>query len=68
MSMNLYGEDTGTLLQIAEEAVRRLRGIPGLLAVDIDTERGESIILTTNNKRILYITGTGHKYCANINL
>jgi HAE1 family hydrophobic/amphiphilic exporter-1 len=40
MSMNLYGEDTGTLLQIAEEAVRRLRGIPGLLAVDIDTERG----------------------------
>jgi HAE1 family hydrophobic/amphiphilic exporter-1 len=40
MSMNLYGEDTGTLLQIAEEAVRRLRGIPGLLAVDIDSERG----------------------------
>jgi HAE1 family hydrophobic/amphiphilic exporter-1 len=40
MSINLYGEDTGTLLQIAEEAVRRLRGIPGLLAVDIDTERG----------------------------
>ncbi len=40
MSMNLYGEDTGTLLQIAEEAIRRLRGIPGLLAVDIDTERG----------------------------
>lgn len=40
MSMNLYGEDTGTLLQIADEAVRRLRGIPGLLAVDIDTERG----------------------------
>lgn len=40
MSINLYGEDTGTLLQIAEEAVLRLRGIPGLLAVDIDTERG----------------------------
>ncbi len=40
MSINLYGEDTGTLLQIADEAVQRLRGIPGLLAVDIDTERG----------------------------
>ncbi len=40
MSLNLYGEDTGTLLQIADEAIRRLRGIPGLIAVDIDTERG----------------------------
>ena len=28
------------LRALAEEAVRRLRGIPGLLAVDIDTERG----------------------------
>ena len=40
MSINLYGEDTGTLLQIAEEAVQRLRGIPGLVGVDIDSERG----------------------------
>jgi HAE1 family hydrophobic/amphiphilic exporter-1 len=35
-----YGEDTGTLLDLAEEAVRRLRTIPGLLSVDTDSERG----------------------------
>ncbi|MSU47927.1 MAG: efflux RND transporter permease subunit [Opitutus sp.] len=40
MSLNLYGEDTGTLIGLAEEAVRRLRSIPGLIAVDIDMERG----------------------------
>lgn len=40
MSVNLYGEDTGTLLGLAEEVVRRLRAIPGLVAVDIDSERG----------------------------
>jgi HAE1 family hydrophobic/amphiphilic exporter-1 len=40
MSINLYGEDTGTLISLAEEAVRRLRTIPGLIAVDIDMERG----------------------------
>ncbi|MEO6245483.1 MAG: efflux RND transporter permease subunit [Opitutaceae bacterium] len=40
MSLNLYGEDTGTLINLAEEAVRRLRTIPGLLAVEIDMERG----------------------------
>lgn len=39
MSLNLYGEDTGTLISLAEEAVRRLRTIPGLIAVDIDMER-----------------------------
>ena len=42
LRLNLYGEDTGTLLQIAEEVVRRLRSIPGLLSVDTDLERGGS--------------------------
>ena len=35
-----YGEDTGTLMELAEEAARRLRTIPGIVSVDTDTERG----------------------------
>jgi HAE1 family hydrophobic/amphiphilic exporter-1 len=40
ISLSLYGSDTTTLLGLAEEAVRRLRTIPGLLSVDTDMERG----------------------------
>jgi HAE1 family hydrophobic/amphiphilic exporter-1 len=40
MSIALYGEDTTTLIGLAEEAVRRLRLIPGLVSVDTDQERG----------------------------
>lgn len=40
MSIVLYGEDTTTLLGLAEEAIRRLRTIPGLVSVDTDLERG----------------------------
>ncbi len=40
MSISLYGEDTGTLIELAEEAVRRLRLIPGLVSVETDQERG----------------------------
>ena len=40
ISISLYGEDTTTLLGLADEAVRRLRNIPGLLSVDTDSERG----------------------------
>lgn len=40
MSISLYGEDTTTLIGLAEEAVRRLRLIPGLVSVDTDQERG----------------------------
>ena len=40
MSIALYGEDTTTLIGLAEEAVRRLRTIPGLVSVDTDLERG----------------------------
>jgi hydrophobic/amphiphilic exporter-1 (mainly G- bacteria), HAE1 family len=39
MSFNLYGEDTATLLELAEQAVERLRMIPGLVSVDIDMDR-----------------------------
>ncbi len=42
MSIALYGEDTTTLLALADEAVRRLRTIPGLVSVDSDLERGGS--------------------------
>ncbi|MGH7945800.1 MAG: efflux RND transporter permease subunit, partial [Opitutaceae bacterium] len=40
ISISLYGDDTTTLLGLADEAVRRLRLIPGLLSVDTDSERG----------------------------
>ena len=40
MSVSLYGEDTTTLMALADEAVRRLRTIPGLIGVDMDMERG----------------------------
>jgi HAE1 family hydrophobic/amphiphilic exporter-1 len=40
MSIALYGEDTTTLIGLAEEAVRRLRLIPGLVSVETDMERG----------------------------
>lgn len=39
LSISLYGDDTTTLLNLAEEAIRRLRLIPGLLSVDTDSER-----------------------------
>ena len=40
MSISLYGEDTATLMVLADEAVRRLRQIPGLVSVETDSERG----------------------------
>jgi hydrophobic/amphiphilic exporter-1 (mainly G- bacteria), HAE1 family len=40
MSISLYGEDTATLMVLADEAVRRLRQIPGLVSVETDQERG----------------------------
>jgi len=40
LSLSLYGEDTATLMALAEETVWRLRAIPGLLSVETDVERG----------------------------
>lgn len=40
ISFSLFGEDTSTLINLAEEVVRRLRTIPGMLSVDTDMERG----------------------------
>ena len=42
VSINLYGEDTRVLVELAEEAERRLRRIPGLVSVYTDMERGGS--------------------------
>ena len=58
ISFSLYGEDTTTLIGLAEEAVRRLRTIPGLLSVDTDTERGSQelqIVLDRDRTRRLGI-------------
>lgn len=40
LSLNLYGEDTGVLMQLAQEVERRLRSVPGLLSVTTDMDRG----------------------------
>ncbi len=40
ITFSIYGEDTTKLIGLAEEAVRRLRTIPGMLSVDTDMERG----------------------------
>lgn len=40
LTINLYGEDTGILVGLAEEALRRLSTIPGVLSVETDLERG----------------------------
>ncbi len=37
-----YGDDTGTLMNLADEAARRLRTIPGIVSVDTDIERGRN--------------------------
>jgi HAE1 family hydrophobic/amphiphilic exporter-1 len=38
LNVSVYGEDTPTLVLIAEEAERRLRRLPGLLSVEPDLE------------------------------
>ena len=42
VSINLYGDDTMTLLAMSEEVERRLEAIPGLLSVTTDVERGST--------------------------
>ena len=39
-TVSLYGEDTRVLMGLSEEVERRLEGIPGLLSVQTDTDRG----------------------------
>lgn len=52
LSVSLYGDDTTTLLGLAEEAVRRLRLIPGLLSVDTDSERaGQELQIVLDRDR-----------------
>jgi HAE1 family hydrophobic/amphiphilic exporter-1 len=52
ISISLYGDDTTTLLGLAEEAVRRLRMIPGLLSVDTDSERaGQELQIVLDRDR-----------------
>ncbi|MES2696692.1 MAG: efflux RND transporter permease subunit [Verrucomicrobiota bacterium] len=52
ISISLYGDDTTTLLALAEEAIRRLRLIPGLLSVDTDSERaGQELQIVLDRDR-----------------
>ncbi len=40
VSVNLHGPDTDRLLELSREVERRLEGIPGLLSVQTDVDRG----------------------------
>ena len=52
LSLSLYGDDTTTLLGLAEEVIRRLRLIPGLLSVDTDSERaGQELQIVLDRDR-----------------
>jgi HAE1 family hydrophobic/amphiphilic exporter-1 len=41
LNVSLYGEDTGTLAELAEEAERRLRALPDLISVEPDLEAAQ---------------------------
>lgn len=42
VAINLYGEDTSTLIGLSAEVERRLNTIPGLLSVQTDMDRGST--------------------------
>ena len=50
VSINLYGEDTGTLIELSREVERRLDTIPGLLSVQTDMDRGSTELQVELNR------------------
>jgi HAE1 family hydrophobic/amphiphilic exporter-1 len=54
LNVSVYGEDTPTLVDIAEEAERRLRRLPGLLSVEPDLENAlEELRIKVDRERAL---------------
>ena len=54
ISIFIYGDDTGTLIDLAEGVKRRLAGIPGMVGVDTETETGENelrVLIDRNRAR-----------------
>ena len=49
-TVSLYGEDTQVLVGLSEEVERRLEGIPGLLSVQTDTDRGSTELQVRLNR------------------
>lgn len=50
VAINLYGEDTGTLINLSREVERRLNTIPGLLSVQTDMDRGTTELQVELNR------------------
>ena len=50
LTLNLYGEETETLLALSAEVERRLQGIPGLLSVQTDADRGTTELQVRLNR------------------
>jgi HAE1 family hydrophobic/amphiphilic exporter-1 len=50
VSINLYGEDTRTLVELSREVERRLETIPGLLSVQTDMDRGSTELQVELNR------------------
>jgi HAE1 family hydrophobic/amphiphilic exporter-1 len=50
VAINLYGEDTRTLINLSHEVERRLNTIPGLLSVQTDMDRGATELQVSLNR------------------
>ncbi len=50
VAINLYGEDTSTLVQLSSEVERRLDTIPGLLSVQTDMDQGSTELQVELNR------------------
>ena len=50
IALSLYGDDTGRLAELSEEVERRLSGIPEIVSVETDREKGEDEIQVIINR------------------
>jgi len=57
VSIMIYGDDTGKLEQLADEAARRMRLIEGVISVDTDQEMGGDEIKVVMNRDIAQRNG-----------
>lgn len=57
VSINLYGDDTGTLAELAEEVKRRMRTLDGVQSVETDSESGDDEIRITMDREMVTRNG-----------
>jgi len=57
VSILLYGDDTGRLIQLAEEVERRMRLLEGVISVETDTEAGTDEIRISMDREVVTRNG-----------